>query len=237
MKNNQIKVIEQQVLRFRQDVGLGNTDAINLRSLLLKLNILTLFRPLSDDFSGMCLKDTLHRFMLINSNQSLGRQHFTIGHELYHLYIEDTPTPHRCSLESGHQNIIEQHANMFASILLMPEEGILQMLSEEELLSGSVLLATIIKLEHYYQVSRTALLNRLSSLSLLTKSVREKYAHIPVIQSAREYGYDTSLYKHGNKNLVIGDFGEKARTLFDLEKISEGHYIELLNKVNYNGED
>ena len=61
MKNNQIKVIEQQVLRFRQDVGLGNTDAINLRSLLLKLNILTLFRPLSDDFSGMCLKDSVAR--------------------------------------------------------------------------------------------------------------------------------------------------------------------------------
>ena len=27
--------------------------------------------------------------MLINSNQPRGRQHFTIAHELYHLFIEE----------------------------------------------------------------------------------------------------------------------------------------------------
>ena len=31
--------------------------------------------------------------------------------------------------------------------------------------------------------------------------------------------------------LVIGDFGEKARLLYESEKISEGHYIELLNMI------
>jgi hypothetical protein len=29
--------------------------------------------------------------------------------------------------------------------------------------------------------------------------------------------------------VVIGDFGEKARLLFEQERISEGHYVELLN--------
>ena len=29
--------------------------------------------------------------------------------------------------------------------------------------------------------------------------------------------------------MVIGDFGEKARLLYEQERISEGHYIELLN--------
>ena len=57
------------------------------------------------------------------------------------------------------------------------------------------------------------------------------FKEYPVKKTAREYGYDTSLYEPGNENLVIGDFGEKARRLFDMEKISEGHYMELLHKI------
>ena len=32
--------------------------------------------------------------------------------------------------------------------------------------------------------------------------------------------------------LFIGDFGEKARILFESERISEGHYMELLNMIS-----
>lgn len=52
-------IIERQVAEFRADNGLSASEAINLKSLLLKLNVLTIFRPLSDNFSGMCLKDTV----------------------------------------------------------------------------------------------------------------------------------------------------------------------------------
>lgn len=50
-------VIEKQVSEFRSDNGLSLSEPIALKSLLLKLNILTIFRPLSENFSGMCLKD------------------------------------------------------------------------------------------------------------------------------------------------------------------------------------
>jgi len=235
MKAGQIKLIERSVVKFRQEVGLGDTDAINLKSLLLKLKVLTIFRSLSDNFSGMSLRDSSsHRFMLINSNQPRGRQHFTIAHELYHLFIEDNPKPHKCGSNSGAKNLIEQQADMFASILLMPEDGIIQMLTQDELTKGEVILASVIKLEHYYSVSRAALLNRLCDLSLITREAKDSFAKLAVIQTAREYGYDIALYKSGNENLIIGDFGEKARNLFDAGKISEGHYIELLNKLDYN---
>lgn len=73
MKLNKF-VIEKQVSAFRKDNGLSMYEPITLKSLLLKLNILTVFRPLSENFSGMCLKDASgHRFMLINSNHSRGR--------------------------------------------------------------------------------------------------------------------------------------------------------------------
>lgn len=235
MKLNKF-VIEKQVSAFRKDNGLSMYEPITLKSLLLKLNILTVFRPLSENFSGMCLKDASgHRFMLINSNHSRGRQHFTISHELYHLCIEEHPTPHKCNPGFGSKNPVEQYADMFASSLLMPDDGLCQLIPENELNTKNIPIATILKLEHYFSVSRSALLYRLLNMGLITEATRSHLAGIGVKYSAKCFGYDTALYEPANEGLVIGDFGEKARFLFDQEKISEGHYWELLHKINING--
>ncbi|MDY4043259.1 MAG: ImmA/IrrE family metallo-endopeptidase [Marinifilaceae bacterium] len=234
MKPNKF-IIERQVADFRADNGLSSSEPITLKSLLLKLNVLTVFRPLSDNFSGMCLKDGVgHRFMLINSNQPRGRQHFTIAHELYHLFIEEKPTPHKCN-PGFSKNSVEQCADMFASSLLMPEAGICQLIPEKELKNKEVSLPTILKLEHYFSVSRSALLYRLLNIGIITEKKRAELAEIKVKYSARCFGYDTALYEAANEGLVIGDFGEKARNLFDQGKISESHYMELLHKINIDG--
>jgi hypothetical protein len=94
-----------------------------------------------------------------------------------------------------------------------------------------VSLATVLLLEHYFSVSHMAVLNRLSDLNLISRADRDSYMNVPIVRTAREYGYDTSLYSPGNSGLVIGNFGEKARKLFEEEKISEGHYLELLHKI------
>lgn len=231
MKPNKF-IIEKQVSAFRADNGLSSSEPVTLKSLLLKLNVLTVFSPLSDSFSGMCLKDNSgHRFMLVNSNQPRGRQHFTIAHELYHLFIEEKPTPHKCN-PGYSKNVVEQSADMFASSLLMPEAGICQLIPELELKSKNVSLGTILRLEHYFSVSRSALLYRLLNIGIITECTRSKLAEIGVKYSARCFGYDTALYEAANEGLVIGDFGEKARNLFDQGKISESHYTELLHKIN-----
>jgi Zn-dependent peptidase ImmA (M78 family) len=235
MKIALLNLIDQQVNKFRQKVGLSDTQAVNLKSLLLKLNILTIYRPLSKNFSGMSLKSPGGElFMLINSNQPRGRQHFTIAHELYHLYIEENPVPHNCGAERS-KSESEQCADAFAIRFLMPYNAILQMIPAEEL-KGTVSLATVIRMEHYFSVSRQALLNRLFDTKFISRPERDAMLSYPPMRSAREYGYDTSLYLPGNENLVIGDFGEKARKLYDEEKISEGHYRELLNKIGVYGE-
>lgn len=232
MKPNKF-IIEKQASVFRNENGLNLSEAISLKSLLLKLNVLTIFRPMSDNFSGMCLKDKSgHRFMLVNSNQPRGRQHFTIGHELYHLFVEENPTPHKCN-PGNSKDYVEQCADMFASLLLMPENGIYQLIPEMELKSKRITLGTILRIEHYFSVSRSALLYRLLNLGIITKSKHEELTRIGVKASAKGFGYDTSLYEPANEGLIIGDFGEKARWLFDHEKISESHYMELLEKINF----
>lgn len=230
MKASLLNLVERQVSQFRQSVGLSDSEAVNLKSLLLKLNVLTIFRPLSDNFSGMSLKSGEKRFMLINSNHPKCRQHFTIAHELYHLYIEPSPTPHNCGAD-GKKSDIEQYADAFALMFLMPADGVRQMIPDNELIEGNVSLASVLRIGHYFSASYSAVLNRLFDLKLIDRNQRESLRVYPVKKTAREYGYDTALYEPGNKNLVIGDFGEKARKLYDAEKISEGHYLELLHKI------
>lgn len=230
MKVSLLNLVERQVSQFRQSVGLSDSEAVNLKSLLLKLNVLTIFRPLSDNFSGMSLKSGEKRFMLINSNHPKCRQHLTIAHELYHLYIEPSPTPHNCGAD-GKKSDIEQYADAFALMFLMPADGVRQMIPDNELIEGNVSLASVLRIGHYFSASYSAVLNRLFDLKLIDRNQRESLRIYPVKKTAREYGYDTALYEPGNKNLVIGDFGEKARKLYDAEKISEGHYLELLHKI------
>ena len=224
--------VEVLARKFRADNGLSLTEAINVKSLVRKLNILTIYRPLSAEAAGLSLRtDDDDRFILVNSNSSRGRQHFTIAHELYHLYYDKNPQPHLCRVEGRSRE--ERQANMFASALLMPYEGMLSMLPAEAIEKKRVHIAHVLRMEQYFGVSRSTLLLRLKEVDLITESQYEALSQLSVIQTAREYGYDVSLYRAGNEGLVIGDYGEKARTLFEQERISEGHYDELLNVISY----
>lgn len=155
---------------FRNKQGLSSSEAINLKSLLLKLNILVLFRPLSESFSGMCLKGVNgYNFMLINSSHTKGRQHFTIAHELYHLYIEDNPKPHRCNAGTKSKDYNEQCADLFASLLLMPKDAFFELLTDDELQKDGITVPNMVRLEQYFGVSRSALLYRLLNLELISE--------------------------------------------------------------------
>lgn len=224
--------IARSVDRFRHEYYLSDSEPINLYPLLLKLNVLAIFKPLSDRFSGMCLKSGEQRFVLINSKHPVCRQHFTIAHELYHLFIQEDITPHYCNPEtSGEKDKNEKLADLFASYLLLPEKGLRLIIPPMEYDRKQLTIATLLKLEHYFQVSHQSLLIRLRGLNLLNESMFNSYMALPVIKTAIEYGYDASLYQPANEGLIIGDYGTKAKELFDAEKISEGHYRDLMMAI------
>ena len=219
---------ESLALKLRADLGINSTEAVHMKTLIRKENILTLYRPMSEHAYGLSLRHGDYKFMLINSNCTRGRQHFTIAHEFYHLYIEENPKPHICCDGKTEE---EYNADLFASAFLMPRDAIFAYIPTDEIRNKKVSLSIILKLEQYFSVSRTALLIRLDKLGVLTKQNYDELKSFSPMQSAISYGYDTSLYKSGNENLVIGDFGTIARSLFDAGKISEGHYMELLNQI------
>lgn len=232
MKRLSIHDAETLAAKFRSDTEFSPSEPISVKTVLRKLEITAMYRPLSDTSFGIsCKSGNGKMFMLINSNSTRGRQHFTVAHELYHLYYEESPTPHMCT---GCTAVgVEKDANMFAAALLMPMQGILSLISPEEVKGHDLRLSSILRLEQMFEVSRSTLLIRLKDTGLIGEKRLEELRAMPVKDTARAYGYDLALYESGNEGLMISDFGEKARRLFELGKISEGHYIELLNMISY----
>ena len=233
MKKLPVEVINQLAMKMRMEAGLNQTEPIHTKTLLRKLGVMVMYRPLSDCACGLSMRsaDGQMKFMLINSNNSRGRQHFTICHELFHLYYDEAPKPHICGTPGLEREPAEVNANSFASALLLPRDGVLMSIPDKEIKERNISIATMLRLEQLYEVSHQSLSYCLRSMKLLTEE--ELQTHIEeskVIQDiATEYGYDLSIYQPGNENVTLGDFGEKARRLFDDGRISEGHYVELLN--------
>ena len=230
-------IAENFAIKMRSTLQLSLAEPINVKTVLRLLGVIALYRPLSDTLYGLSLKsaDDKYRFMLVNSNSTRGRQHFTVAHELYHLYFDEDPQPHFC--QEGQPDDSERSANMFARAFLMPRAGVMKAIPTEELASGKVSLTTVLNLESLFGVSHMAMLIRLKELKLITNSVFEKYQSVRVTYEASLRGLSTDLYQKGNEGLIIGDFGAKARELFEKDKISEGHYVELLNKIGYGIEE
>jgi Zn-dependent peptidase ImmA (M78 family) len=180
----------------------------------------------------MCLKKDGLTFILINSSHPRGKQHFTIAHELYHLFFQPDLKPHICNPGNLKEaDINERLANAFAAELLMPKMGVIKMIPSIELSNKEISIPTVLKLENYFSVSHSSLVYRLSSLGLITKQQQDDLLSIRVKQTAQEYGFGLSLYQPGNEGCVIGDFGIKAKQLFTESRISESHYYELMNSI------
>ena len=232
------KLITQDIAykaeRFREHYGLGKFAPIDFDRFLLKTNVIAAYKPLSDEFSGMSIRyrDT-YRFMLINSNQILSRQRFTMAHELYHLFIQEDFHSHTCT--PGNSDYFshpeEYKADVFASNLLLPEHGVLEILPEQEKQKkNNITRETIFKIHQYFGVSVKAVIMRLLVLALVDNTYFDTYSS-DLKSTAIKLGYNTKLYEITGDSYVIGDYASLARRLYESGKISESHYLELMNAI------
>jgi len=236
-KNNLFQLeLENEAARFRKQHGFGDAEPVHLESFLIKNNVLTLYRPLSRTMAGMAIKSgDCDRFMMINSNHSVGKQNFTIAHELYHLFLQENFNSKRCitGLFDKQKDLDEKKADYFAANLLLPRLGVYELIPQSEKSSiGKVSKETTFKIQQYYGVSIKAVIFRLIDLGFADKNYYDVYQDMGKLQTARLLGYDAGLYQKGNENKVVSDYGTMASKLFQSRKISESYYFELLNSIN-----
>lgn len=229
--------VKKAVSDFRAKNGLSPKEPVDLYSLLLKLRILTIFKPLSDSFSGMVgqVGEDI-RFLIVNANQTIGRQNFTICHELFHLFYDIQFNNFVCDLRADKKNRVERDADIFAANLLMPEEGIIDLIPDSELGKNKITSSTLLIIESSYKCSRSALLGRLKELKLIGEEKYKLYGH-NVISEVDLLGFDRSLYLEGNDGKVIGDYSIIAKKLYDEEHISESSFTGFLRDIGIRNSD
>jgi Zn-dependent peptidase ImmA (M78 family) len=228
MKINTKLEIQSLAAKFREEHGISPSEPIKIKSILTKLKVNAFFLPLNDNISGMSMLVDELRFMFINSKQVIGRQNFTIFHELYHLFMQVDFDSMICNTGTFNpKDPVEYYADWFSAYLLMPREGILNKIPKNELQKNKITIITLLELENYFGCSRTALLYRLNELNLIDLDAYECFkSNIKTL--AKVFGYGTKLYEPGRENIFISDYGKKAKKLYDDEIISESKFISLL---------
>jgi len=224
--------ISTKAQSLRRELGEDLESSIDIISLAHTIPKLTLiYYPMGERISGMCIKNDGYPVIAINSAMSIGRQRFSLAHELFHLYFDESKHSVVCAKKIGGGNDIEKSADQFASYFLMPSVALESFI--KKLKSDSVKkigIKEIVKLEQYFGVSRQALLYRLVGDHKLTLEEAEKFKD-GVISSAVNLGYDDVLYKplpESKQYKTYGYYIEKAEELYEKDLVSTGKYEQLL---------
>ncbi|MFP5522055.1 ImmA/IrrE family metallo-endopeptidase [Peptococcus simiae] len=233
MSINEITLINQ-ASNLREQLGEDAFSPIDIFSLVQSIDTLTLILyPLGKNISGVCYKGDSSSAIIINSDMSLGRQRFSLAHELYHLFYDEATKP-TVSLEKiGSGGESEKKADMFASYFLMPSAGLYKRIEKYKQKYGrnKLSIEEIIKWEQYYGVSHQAMLYRLQNEPSLHIYIDEEIKNVGVVSLAKSLGYSADLYLPSPKEkkiLVLGHYVNQAKELLDQDKISCGKYEELL---------
>lgn len=217
---------------IRRKLGEDEASPIDIFSLAKTIPSLTLvFYPLGKNISGACMKNSVSALIAINSEMSIGRQRFTLAHELYHYFFDKEMSSTICSSKIGSGSENEENADKFASYFLIPSVSLYEMIQTcKQGQERKLRVDEIIKLEQYFGVSRRAMLYRLQEEDEITASEASDFQQ-GVINSAARLGYDVSLYKPSPENkrmYVLGYYIMQAEKLLQNERISNGKYEELL---------
>lgn len=215
--------------QIRKEMGEDMSSPIDIFSLAHTIKGLTIvLYPFSDNISGACLTTKKSSIIAINSAMSLGRQRFSLAHELYHHFFDEDMCSTLVPSIVGIKDENEQKADLFASYFLMPPTSLRDRL--DSILPRKLSIADVVKLEQYYQVSRRAMLKRLLEEGALSE-IEASQMTSNVRLSAAKLGYDIQLYtplEAAKQYATFGYYISKTEELYQNDRISSGKYEELL---------
>ncbi|OWZ83363.1 ImmA/IrrE family metallo-endopeptidase [Natranaerobius trueperi] len=230
--------LNSDAVTLRKQFGIDMYSPIDVFTMVKTADDMTVvFYPMSQRISGVCIKDKTSKIIGINSSMTLGRQRFTLAHELYHLYFQDDHEVIICTsdLDKSKENLqeveSEREADMFASYFLITYEALKDYVYNKLGKKKYELdLKDVVKIEQFFGISRQAILWRLTFEGYLSwKEAEEMKTGIKA--SALRLGYDTKLYEPAPQNEKFNTFGKYialAEELKEKNYISNGKYEELL---------
>ena len=160
--------LNAEAISLRKQFGEDAGSPIEIFSLLQNNeDLTTVFYPMSDRISGMCIRDGNNKIIGVNSTSTYGRQRYTIAHELYHLFFQEDFNSIICPMDlETDKDPQEKEANMFASYFLAPYEALTHFIRNKlGKKKYSLEINDVVRIEQYFGLSRQATLWRLISYS------------------------------------------------------------------------
>lgn len=250
LRNNIVRIANEQRLLL----GLGTNGAISLISALTKRGINIIFIKMdNDDISGLSICDDIKGcFIIVNANQNIERQLFTVAHEYAHIILHRPLYKRRIiqSFSSRRTCFLDSMANSFAGYLLCPEylvsdyqNTIIQTRNDLQSLYNSLipiklnlnisLSALMMSLKNYGYIS-SYILN--DYFNILKANGKEKYEPCPIAENPVLSNY---FYSERNKTLVdmihklfnINNDKSRAKDLLQyFTNLSDNYINQLLEK-------
>lgn len=230
--------LRRKALFLRKQFGVGALAPIDdIFSLVsnkfdVSKHLTTIFYPMGERLSGMCIKGEDNIITIaINSDTTVGRQHFSMAHELFHVYFDNNQATTVCFNKTDKNNKIEMDADQFASYFLISADALtFKIIQLKQKIEDSLTIENIVELEQYFRVSRLSILCRLQDEKEITEEEEKIFSKHPT-KSAIDFGYSDVLYKPLPKKklfLTQGYYLEQVRESLKKDLISNGRYEELL---------
>lgn len=181
---------------LREKWDLNSDKAIDLKETLIREypKLTLIYYPMSMTTSGMSINFKKNQFIGINSYMSKGHQRFTVAHELYHLICNEGFKEELiiCSYLNKEKNETEKEADLFASYLLLPSEGLKKFIEDRDIEKWT--LDNIIQLEQNYQISHKGTLTRLKQEKLINNKEYLSFNQISINYESKRRGFNNDLY-------------------------------------------
>lgn len=215
---------------LRELLGEDANSPVDIFALAQQIDGLTIvFCPMGKNISGMCIREKGVKLIAVNSSMSYGRQRFSLAHELYHLYYDESRGYYVCAKNFDLKNELEKSADQFATYFLAPYKAFRD--AVRRICPGRKLkMGDIIALEQYFGISHQAMLWRLLSEGMLTREESNRLT-AGVTAGARMLGFDDRLYRPLPENMqkrTYGHYIKQVEALRERERVSGGKLDELL---------
>lgn len=155
---------------MREELQLGIAPIADLAVLIEDaFGALVFKEPLPTGTSGFCAIDDDAAVILVNSEDTAGRQNFTLAHEFCHLILRDVDTVEVLRQSGGAKSNNEGRADDFAAHFLAPDEALVSTLENSR--ADAI---DVVRLAHRFSMSLEAMTIRLRNLRLLAPDVDDE---------------------------------------------------------------
>jgi Zn-dependent peptidase ImmA (M78 family)/DNA-binding XRE family transcriptional regulator len=224
-----LSLAEDEAIKERQRLGLGDQPVIHLRSLLeVEVGLRIIYQDLPSRVAGMfAYSSEFGGVIAVNRKHPPERRRATLVHEYGHL-ITDRFKPGIDYLSfPGRKPANERFAESFSMAFLMPATSVRRRFNQVVNDSGDFHIADLCRLSHFYFVSLEAMTLRLEGLSLIPKGVRD---HLKESRfEVRRASEMLNLQQHPVTDRRFPDrFVFLAVQAFDRGELSEGELASML---------